>query len=103
MKTFRTTSGYKLQIDNTIKVGDLVTGYHKGFHRVISVGQPYAGASTYLVYYEAVLDSKCNPVRSKTKRSCDLSYCRKIDKEYLVKVAESHQTQLTNLKNAIGE
>jgi hypothetical protein len=63
------SNGITLKYDPTIKAGDIVTGYHKGYWKVDLV-MPRAG-STPLIYYTRI--------DKKGKKSCDASYCRKID------------------------
>lgn len=71
-----------MNFDNTIKVGDIVTGYHKGYWRVTSIED--RGSVNPLVTYEKVLDSNRNPC-GKTEKQCDMGYCKKMDKSELVK------------------
>lgn len=67
-------NGVVLQYDESIVVGDIITSYHSGFHRVISI--EYRGSNTTpLIEYEKVFDKDGNPKRG--KNSCDASYCRK--------------------------
>lgn len=68
-----------------IEPGDIVTGYHTGYHKVSAVNN-----ST--VYYTRI-DGK-----SRTKKSCHVGYCTKIDPEALyheqVKEAEELRAML---------
>ncbi|MNV14827.1 hypothetical protein D3C71_1055240 [compost metagenome] len=58
-----------LKYDPTIQVGDIVTGYHKGYWKV-DVVLPRIGTSP-LIYYTRI--------DKEGQKSCDGSYCRKVD------------------------
>lgn len=83
-----------------MKVGDLITTYHKGIWRVIKierrfyteidlkyrtnhnhkVGEEY----NPLIHYELVLDSNFNPPKYKARqRNCDSAYCKVISPDWI--------------------
>jgi hypothetical protein len=67
----------KLLIFNkSIKVGDLVTSYTKGFSEVIKI-EPRHATETPLVHYNQKFTEDGKPFKNKTIRHCDSSYCRK--------------------------
>ncbi len=67
-------NGVVLQYDESIMVGDIITSYHSGFHRVLNI-ECRGPNSTPLFEYERIFDKDGNPKRG--KNSCDASYCRK--------------------------
>ncbi len=67
------SNGVVLKYDPTIQVGDIITGYRKGYWKVDLV-MPRAG-NTPLIY--------STRIDKKGKNSCDGSYCRKVDPEEL--------------------
>ena len=67
------SNGVVIKCDLTIKPGDVVTGYHKGYW-LVDVVTPRAGGTPLIEYTR--LDKKGS-------KSCDASYCRKIDPEEL--------------------
>lgn len=63
-----------------IRIGDMITAYHKGYHKVIgfhNLGYDYS----MQINYERVADSNGNPVKG--KNSCSYKYCKKIDAQTL--------------------
>lgn len=67
------SNGVVLKYDPTIKQGDVVTGYHKGYWKV-DVVMPRAGQPPSIYYTK---------VGGKGSKSCDGSYCRKVIPEVL--------------------
>lgn len=88
------------EFDKDIKIGDLIYSYHKGVHRVVGVERRFVTKdlarrypSTYkkvgdefasLVSYETVLDSNYKPVGKSLVKSCDVSYCKKLNKQLVM-------------------
>lgn len=72
---FVASNGVILKYDPTIKAGDIITAYHKGYWKVDLV-MPRAGSTPSLYYTK---------VGGKSSKSCDASYCRKVDPEALHK------------------
>lgn len=82
----------KSTYDKTIKVGDIVTAYHKGFHRVLKIenrSNMAVGGKTYhpapLVTLLLLLDSNGKKA-SRKETSCDISWCTKIDMNEVNKI-----------------
>lgn len=67
------SGGVVLKYDTSIQAGDIVTGYHKGYWKVIKV-VPREG-STPSIYYKKI--------GTNSAKSCDGSYCRKVDPHVL--------------------
>jgi hypothetical protein len=70
------------KFDTNIKVGDLITAYQKGFHRVTELTP--GGSSGTLVHYKRVLSDKGRKSKGSIQ-VCDGSYCKKMD---MVEVGE---------------
>lgn len=66
-------NGHISQYDETIKVGDIISTYHSGFHRVTEV-KPREGGTPLISYVKIAKDdgskSKAIPNR------CDASFCK---------------------------
>ena len=73
---------------NGIKVGDIITAYHNGYHIVVSVNRRYEDGyclpkgkkigdeMNALIEYRTVMNAKLKPVNSKTTKSSDSAYCQ---------------------------
>lgn len=79
-----------------MKVGDLITTYHKGIWRLVSI-QEMPG--TVLAHYELVYRISADYVLISAKKSqkecCDLSYCKPVKE--LVEKINSFALQLNTL------
>lgn len=102
------------EFDQDIKVGDIITAYHKGYHRVVEVKRRfhnpnvpsydrfyYSDVETpdhvemnSLITYVKVLtdDFKVAP---RKKAQCDASYCRIVHVEKLVAERDRRIKELT--------
>ena len=84
--------------DNGIKVGDIITAYHKGFWKVTSIEQrteeahaPNIDPSVNIddpinsvANYELVCDARFKPSgKKKKKESCDVSYCKVVNEAFI--------------------
>lgn len=103
----------KLTYDKTIKVGDIVTGYYKGYWRVTNVEQRNnytMGSKTYhpapLITAELVLDSNGMKAKRRTA-NWDISYSKKITKEVVQQIIDQEVAEFVqkkaNLMAMIGE
>lgn len=81
MKSIRYPNGVVLTYDDTIEVGDIVTAYQKGWHRVIEI-RPRKD-STPIIVYQRLMDSTGKLVSSKVFLECDASYCQKWDENFI--------------------
>lgn len=66
-----------MEVTEPIEVGDIVLGYHKGYWKVLK-RTPRPGNSAILVYQRVDKEFK-KPVI----KSCDQSWCTKVDPEAL--------------------
>lgn len=73
------------------RVGDIVTTYHKGYHRVIS-------CESGILKYEAVLSDKMTKT-AKTIRECSVDWCHLADKE---KMITQLRTSIELVENIFG-
>ncbi len=77
------------------KIGDIITAYYKGYHKVLAIHPRYFGPSegyseewlkqnnikigdemSPLIEYQIVLDSNGKSIKSKITKKCDASYCQ---------------------------
>lgn len=79
--------------DNGIKIGDIITAYHKGYHRVTDI-IPRKGAMS-LIQYKMIMDSKLNKRRGNEK-TCDASYCTVITRPYIEKLKKDQVEHFIN-------
>lgn len=95
--------------DKTIKVGDIVTGYYKGYWRVTVIverpreslnGTIYTPAP--LIHGELVLDSNGKKAK-KRRESWDISYSRKVDRAMVEKIITNDQEAFETKKNNLLE
>ena len=70
---------------NGFKVGDLITAYHTGYHRLERIDQipDRLGHPVVTFYYRMILTSNCNSVNYGELYHCHSSNCQKVDKDYL--------------------
>jgi len=64
-----------------IKVGDIITAYHAGYHQVVAI-QPRTieehETDKPLIEYRTLLDAKFNVKVGKKTKTCDGTYCEVI-------------------------
>lgn len=104
-----------MNYDQTIKVGDLITAYHKGFWQVTEVQRRFLtdyDVATYSSYRDYKAGYEYNPVihykqvatagfvktSGKKIKSCDASFCRKISEEYFAKLRVDLEKQIAALE-----
>lgn len=113
--TVKSRIGYVMsEFDGDVKVGDLITGYHAGFHRVTEIkerfytkddedryshsrpeikeGQQYKS----LIFYKTVMSANYKPSKAKKEKACDAHFCEKLDKDTI----EARRKQLLDEINA---
>lgn len=73
-----------------IKVGDIITAYHKGYHRVVDIYDTtnYALIKIPQIKYKQVLNSQFTNKGNGITRSCHSGYCKKVTTESITKWAE---------------
>ena len=100
-----------------MKVGDIITAYHAGFHRIDRIekryitdelqakhykGKKVGDERSSLYYYTRIADGSCNPKKGQ-ERNCDESYCKlattSIEEE--VKALEERIDKLKQFKQQI--
>ena len=74
MKIIVCKNGVKITIDETLKVGDLITAYHKGYHEIVTFEERDDCAP--LVHFKTRFKSDGKPANSKRIMCCDMGYCR---------------------------
>ena len=99
-----------LPYDKTIKVGDIVTAYQKGYWCVLNIEQRgiKVGEEIFrpnpLVTLELVLDSNGKQAKRKEEK-CDIWHCKKIDLNEVNKIItydlEFFETKKQNLLNLV--
>lgn len=57
-----------------MKVGDLVTGYHKGYHRLLVI--EHRKSFKPLFHYRCEFNASGKKMNSKQMRCCDAGFCR---------------------------
>lgn len=77
--------------DKDLKVGDIITAYHKGYHKVVQVERrfvskedrlcgetlPTGSEYTSLIHYQQYAKENGEVIKpTKTIKSCDSAYCR---------------------------
>lgn len=70
-----------LTYDDTIQVGDIITAYRKGWHRVVKVTE--RPNSTSYIEYQMVMYADGRLSKGKATMGCDGSYCKKWDEEQI--------------------
>jgi len=99
MKEIVTANNVTLVYDDTLVVGDLITTYHSGYHRLTRI-EDRGERNTPLFHYNKVYDSEGNP--RKGRNACDASYCRSA-KEGLPISINNMQEKLTRLTKILQE
>jgi len=68
------SNGVKLIWDETLKIGDLITTYHKGYWKLVNI-TPRKG-SPPMFHYTKSFKPDGTPIAGKATMECDASYCR---------------------------
>lgn len=74
MKTVKCQNGIELQYDDTLKSGDLITTYYKGYYVFVAFGDRGKNNSP-LAYFRKVASVVGKPCKSNKILECDASYC----------------------------
>ena len=101
------------QHDKGIVEGDLITAYHKGFHKVTGVERRFhtkedekrnygkeGNEYSSLILYQTVLNAKYGVSKGKKVKRCDSAYCKKVTIE-AVEVTRKEAVDVAN-KGAEG-
>lgn len=84
-----------------IKVGDIVVGYHKGYH-VVTALEERATTSSPLVRYTKVINENGTPAKA-IKKACDASWCRVVNDSYIDEEIKKHTDRLESIRKQIHE
>ena len=76
---------------NGLRIGDMITTYHKGFHKIIGFHE-LAYKDSMQVNYDRVADNNGNPIKG--KNSCHHRYCKKVNAQ---KLKEDYEFELFSL------
>lgn len=72
-----------------IKVGDIITAYHKGYHRVVELyNHPNYPKILPQIKYRQVLNSQFTTKGNDRLNSCAAGFCKKVTAESITKWAE---------------
>jgi len=98
-----------------LEVGDIITAYHKGYHRVTNIEPRYVVNSfdprqkigdeyASLIHYQQLMTNDFSPRTG--KHCCDESYCRKIDDQFFeeeIEKLEELRKKLLKFKKDLKE
>lgn len=75
--------------DNGVKVGDIITAYHKGYHLVVAIHprsrKETGGSGSSSIVYRTIVDRHLKPSTKNVTRQCDAWWCKVITKEQIEK------------------
>lgn len=85
------------ELGKGIKLGDLITAYHAGFHRVTAIDRSVKDGEAWhvMIHYVTVLTAQYKKTNTKSVRSCDATYCEKLTK---ASIAEKRDTLINEIK-----
>ena len=63
-----------------LQIGDLITAYHKGYHKITKIDPPRSDG-IYIIYYEQILTSKFTKPRAKIEYRCGDGWCEHLNME----------------------
>jgi hypothetical protein len=89
-------SYYSPTLNVTFKVGDFITAYHSGIHRLTSIElrtQAKDKTDSPVFYYDRIMDGKFNP--KKGKNCCDASFCKPTNVQLLNQQANQELSAVT--------
>ena len=84
-----------MQTYKGIKVGDLIKTYHKGYFELSRIEEQ--GATPPLFWYVPRYREDGTPLKTRTEKVCDASYCRLASDE-IKSAIESHTLAISKLK-----
>jgi len=82
-------------------VGDLITSYHAGYHRVVGFHNAEHLKHCPQIEYQTVLNASGKPCKSKRVRSCHIEYCEVVDKKAVIADCEEELQAVTQKRDAI--
>ena len=81
-------------MEKIIKVGDLVTTYHKGIHLVSEV-------SGKTVTYKTVLLSNLKRINAIVEKSCHIDHCTLVDEAFIVRRRKEMDKEIREIEELI--
>jgi len=96
MKLVKCSNVLNLFYDDTLKAGDLITTYNKGYYEFIKFEE--RGDCPPLAYFRLVFKEDGSPATSsRLIRKCDSSYCRKA-KQAIFETIQKKQQEISRLE-----
>ena len=78
-----------MEIEYDFQIGDIITAYHNGFHRIVKIIDRSHENSAPLIVYRRILNSDGKSTGNVKKNDqCDAGFCQKIDIEFVRKLHE---------------
>lgn len=74
--------------NNGIKIGDIITAYHKGYHVVVDIETRIKnrhGTDSSIIVYIPILDNHFHPVKKKPRQRCDAHWCNVVTEKDCIK------------------
>lgn len=99
MKNIVCSNGVELEYDDTLKPGDLITTYYKGYFSFVKFTNR-GNKNTPLATFIKVADTNGKSCKSKKAQECDASYCRKAV-EYIKAEIEKNKQSIIELEKLI--
>lgn len=101
-------------MNDEIKVGDIITTYHKGYWRLTKIERRFLVESDLrfgvykdgkvgdeyspLYHYELVMDANGKKPKSKRVKSCDAAYCKKFGKKQIEEMKIEFEKRIADLE-----
>jgi len=99
MITIKYDNGYEGTYDETLKPGDMITAYRKGYHEFIKF-EDRGNKVVPLVHYKQIYNENGKPCKPKIVFQCDAAYCRRAI-DYIEKAIEKKTQELKALKEIL--
>jgi len=87
--------------DKSLKVGDLVTAYRKGYYIIEGLESREQEGANPLALLSKVLNGKFNKVGGRD--SCDIFYCKRVTRDTLTEMREEFEANIYALEQALLE
>ena len=84
---------------NGISIGDIVKGYHAGYHVVTGFHWGSFAGNVLQVEYTTILTN--NGKRTTKKSGCALGYCTKVDKKFVLEQYEAELAEINHKRDTI--
>ena len=105
MQTITYSNGVVLAWDDTLCVGELITGYHAGYH-ILTAIEHRKNQTPIFKYVTVVKEDGTKIKRPGTPKECDAHFCRRVllsqvEQMYLEEIAAA-TTKRANLKEFLS-